>query len=113
MYRSFQRTVNSDYVLEWKSKGLSDESTKSPSVANNFIYPKLSYYGNKMGAIFSRSCLNQDKITYSHGKIVSIYVLYEISRNYNISSYPTLENFLFGGVSLTRNADIDKYKYSG
>ena len=113
MYRSFQRIVNSDYVLEWKSKGLSDESTKSPSAANNFIYPKLSYYGNKMGVIFSRSCLNQDKITYSHWKIVSIYVLYEISRNYNISSYPTLENFLFGGVSLTRNADIDKYKYSG
>ena len=66
-----------------------------------------------MGVIFSRSCLKQDKITYSHGKIVSIYVLYEKSRNYNISSYPTLENFLFGAISLTRNADIDKYKYSG
>ena len=66
-----------------------------------------------MGVIFSISCLKQDKITYSHGKIVSIYVLYEKSRNYNISSYPTLENFLFGAISLTRNADIDKYKYSG
>ena len=66
-----------------------------------------------MGVIFSRSCLKQDKIAYSHGKIVSIYVLYEKSRNYNISSYPTLENFLFGAISLTRNADIDKYKYSG
>ena len=30
-----------------------------------------------------------------------------MSINYNISSYPTLENCLFGAVSLTKNADID------
>ena len=29
------------------------------------------------------------------------------------SSDPTLENCLFGAVSLTKNSDIDKYKYSG
>ena len=39
--------------------------------------------------------------------------MYEISRNYNISSYPTLENCLFGAVSLTKIADTDQYKYSG
>ena len=39
--------------------------------------------------------------------------MYEISKNYSISSYPTLENCLFGAVSLTENADIDKYKYCG
>ena len=32
MYRYFKRVVNSDYILEWKSKGLSDESIKSPFV---------------------------------------------------------------------------------
>ena len=26
---------------------------------------------------------------------------------------PTLKNCLFGGVTLTKNSDIDKYKYSG
>ena len=36
-----------------------------------------------------------------------------MSKNYNISSYPTLENYLFAGVSLTKNVDINKYKYSG
>ena len=30
-----------------------------------------------------------------------------------ISSYQTLENCLFGAVKLTKNPDIDKYKYSG
>ena len=33
--------------------------------------------------------------------------------NINISDCLTLENCLFGAVSLTKNADIDKYKYSG
>ena len=55
----------------------------------------------------------QDKATYNHGTIVNIYVVYEISKKYNISSYPTLENCFFGAVSLTKHIDIDQYKYSG
>ena len=58
------------------------------------------------------SCLTQDEITNNHKKIVNIYTVYEISNNNNNNSnYPTLENCLFGAVSLTKNADIDKYKY--
>ena len=30
-----------------------------------------------------------------------------------MSNYSTIESFLFGVVSLTKNADIDKYKSSG
>ena len=51
--------------------------------------------------------------TYNHGKIVNSYIVYEISKNYDITSYATLENCLFGAVSLTKNVDIDKYKCSG
>ena len=61
---------------------------------------------------FSGSCLKQDKATYYHGKIVNIYIVYEISKNYNISSYPSLENCLFGAASLTKHVHIDQYKYS-
>ena len=57
--------------------------------------------------------MKQDKVTFNHGKVVNIYIVYEISKSINISDYPTLENWLFGAVSLTKNADIDKYKYSG
>ena len=92
MCRYLKRVDNSDSVLEWKSKGLSDESIKSSSAPNNFLNSRVSYYGNKMGVIFSESCLKQDEITYTHGRIVNIYIIYEISKNYNISSYPTLEN---------------------
>ena len=42
------------------------------------------------------------KTTYDHGKVVNIYIIYEISRNINISDYPIIENCLFGAVSLTK-----------
>ena len=40
------------------------------------------------------------------------YIVYEISKN-NISDYPTIKNCLFGAVKLTKNTDIDKYRYFG
>ena len=49
---------------------------------------------------------------YSYGEIANIYIAYEINKNYNISSFATLENTLFGAVSLTKNNNIDEYKYS-
>ena len=61
---------------------------------------------------FSGSCLKQDKITYTHGKLVNIYIVYGTSKSINISDYLTLENCLFGAVSLTKNADIDRFGYS-
>ena len=62
---------------------------------------------------FSGSCLKQGKVTCTHGKIVNIYTVYEISKNYNISSYRTLENCLFRAASLSKNVDIDKCNYFG
>ena len=70
-------------------------------------------YGNKIRVEFNVSCLKQDKITYNHGTIVNIYIVYEISKNCNISSYPTFENCFFEAVSLTKYTNIDQYKYSG
>ena len=59
------------------------------------------------------SCLKQDKVTYNHEKIINVDIVYEVNNLHNISSYPKLENCLFGAVSLTKNVDIDQYKYSG
>ena len=105
---------NSDYVLSWKSKGLSAESITPHSAPNNFLNPSLNYLGTKIRVRFSGSCLKQDKITYTHGKIVNIYFIYEINKKDNtISSDPTLENYLFGAVTLTKSVNIDKYGYPG
>ena len=83
MYKFFKRVVNSDFILEWKSKELSDESIKYPSTPNSFLNPKLSSYVDKMGEICSESCLKQDKVTYTHGKIADTHIVYEISKNLN------------------------------
>ena len=55
--------------------------------------------------------MKRNKVTFNHEKIVKI--VYEISKSIDITDYPTLENCLFGAVTLTKNADIDKYRYSG
>ena len=116
MYRYFKRIAgvrSGNYIYIWKSKALSHERVDSITTSNYSITPKLSHYGTKARAKFSGSCLKQDKATYNHGTIVGIYIVYEVSENYNISSYPALEKCLFGAVSLTKNVDIDQYKYSG
>ena len=114
MYRYFKRIAGvGNYIYFCKFKGLSDEELDSITACNYKITPELSYYGTKTKIEFNGSCLKQDKVTYNHGKIVNIYILSEISENYNISSYSTFKNCLFGAVSLAKNAAIDKYKYRG
>ena len=71
----------------------------------------MNYYGTKARLEFRRSCLKQDKSTFNHGKIVNIYIVYELDKTY-VKTHPTLVNCLFGAVSITKNADIDKNKYS-
>ena len=54
------------------------------------------------------------KNAFNHGKIVNIYIVYEIEKSLNISSYPTIENCLFSAVKSTKpNNDVDQYKLSG
>ena len=65
MYRYF-KIDNSDYVLSWKSKGLSNESITPHSVPNNFLSPSLNYLDTKIRVRLNGSCLKQDKITYTH-----------------------------------------------
>ena len=108
---------NRYYVLSWISKGLPNESIKPPTTSDNSLTPILNYYGTKTKISFDMGCLKQDKVTFNHGKIVNIYIAYEIIRIVNITgnknSNLTVQNALFGAVSLTKNADVNKYKYSG
>ena len=76
-------TDSSYHVSSWTSKGLSNESITPPSAANNFLTPSLNYLGTKIRVKFSGSCLKQDKVTYTHGKLVNIYIVYEINKTDN------------------------------
>ena len=70
---------NSDYVWSWESKELSDESITPRSAPNSSLSPSLNYLGTKIRVRFSGSGLKQDKITCTYGKIVNIYIVYEIN----------------------------------
>ena len=103
---------NSRYIYYWESKGLSDERINSIETSNYSITPDLNYCDTKTRVEFNRSCLKQDKVTFSHSQLVNIYIAYEISKSINISDYPTLEDCLFGAATLTKHADNEWYKYS-
>ena len=52
------------------------------------LNPSVNYVGTKARVKFNGDCLKQEKITFNHGKIVNIYIVYEIERSVDISSYP-------------------------
>ena len=79
MYRYF-KTDSSCHISSWTSKGLSNESIKPPSAPNKFITPSLNYLGTKIRVKLSGSCLKQDKVTYAHGNIVNVYIVYGINK---------------------------------
>ena len=113
-YINIFKTDYSYHILSWTSKGLSNESITPLSTANNFLTPSLNYLGTKTRVKLSGSCLKQYKVTYTHGKIANIYTVFEINKKDNtVISDPTLENCLFGAVTLTKHVNIDKYGYSG
>ena len=113
VYRYFKTVTNTNYISSWKSKGLSAESIKPPTTSDNSFTPALNYYGTKTRVKFTGSCLKQSKISYTHGKVVNIYIVYELGASSSHVNDPTLKNCLFGAVTLTKNADIDKYGYTG
>ena len=114
MYRHFTMITSTDYISSWKSKGLSAEIIKPPTTSDNSPAPSLDYYGNKIRVKFAKSCLKQsNKVLYTHEEIVNICIVYELGASTSHSSNPTTKNSLFGAVTLTKNADIEKYKYFG
>ena len=103
--------INASSVLSWQCKGLSTENIDPPTTS---LSSSTNYVGNKIRVKFTGNCLKQsNKFTYTHGKVVNIYIVYELGASSSNVNDPTLKNCLFGAVTLTKNADIDKYGYSG
>ena len=107
----FRLITNTLSILLWQSKGLSNENIGPP---NTSLSPSINYVGNKIRVKPTGSCLKQsNKISYTHKKIVNIYTVYELGACSCHNNNPTLKNYLFRAVTLTKNTDVDKYGYSG
>ena len=105
MYKYFKKIRSADNISGRRSKGLSDEVTKPPC---NTLAPTLRYTGIRMYVKFNGSFLKQDIIRFNRGKTANIYIVYNLGSTLNYN-----ENFFFGAVRITKNADVSKYKYFG
>ena len=103
--------TNTLSILSWQSKGLSTENIDPPTTS---LSPSINYVGNKIRVKFTGSCWKQsNKFTYTHGKVVNNYIVYELGASSSKVNDPALRICLFGAVTLTKTADINKYGYSG
>ena len=101
-FKVFSITQYLEYVSEWKSKGLSSESFKAISTTDNSLNQTLSYYGTKIRLTFTGDCLEQQKITYNHGNVGNIYIVYLVRAFSSNHSDPTIKKCLFGAVNLKK-----------
>ena len=92
---------------------MSDESIKPPPASDNSLTPVIDYYSYNIRVKLNGSILRQPKVSYTHEKTVNSYIVYELTGSNSHSDDPTLKDCLFGAATLTKNADIDKYRYSG
>ena len=110
-YFKLNSVINTaDYVSSWQSKGLSNENIRPPTTSDNSLAAELNYYSTKTRVKFTRSCSNQSSHILTHKHIVNIYIVYELEASSSHDSDPTRKNWLFGAVTLAKNADIEKYK---
>ena len=62
---------------------MSDESVKPPTTSNKMLNPSVDYVSTKARVKFNGDCLTE-KIILNHGKIVNIYIVYEIEKSVSI-----------------------------
>ena len=80
------------------------DSNFAPTFVDYHLLPDMNFNGH---------CLIKNDISI-HKKIINLYISYTLGpqlKNLNIDF--TLGNCLFGSVKLAKNADLDKYKYTG
>ena len=69
-------------------QGLSAKNIKPPSTSDNSLTPALSSYGTETRVTLCGSCLQQPKVSYTHRKVVDIYIVYELGVSSSHSDDP-------------------------
>ena len=100
-------------IDDWKSTGIHDDGTNITSVSNSgSAVPRLLNQNYRVGVTFAGNYMKQRKVAYVHGAGINIYIVYKLQKRTNNSDM-TLESCLFGGVKLTKDVNVNHYKYSG
>ena len=110
--RYFRIIANTKYISSWKFKGLSDKTITPYATSDNSLTPFIDHQGSHVRLKFNKDYLREPNITYDHGHKVNVYFFYGLGASNSNISDPALKNSLSGAVTLTKNADIEKYGYS-
>ena len=112
--KSFTR--NGEAINAWLSTGIHNGSNNTDlfSVNNsNNNSPTLLNKNNRLGVTFNGNYMKQNKLGYAHGKIVNLYIVYELKNRRVDNPDFTVQNGLSGPVKITKNANTSHYKYEG
>ena len=91
LFRYFKlNTKVAGATSSWKSRGLSSETIEAPSSLNIGLIVDL-YCGGKFRVKFIVGYLKQPKVSYTHKKIVNIYLVYELGASSSQNNDPTLK----------------------
>ena len=91
LFRYFKlNTKAAGAISSWKSRGLSSETIEAPSTLNIGLIVDL-YCGGKFRVKFIGGYLKQPKVSYTHKKIVNIYIVYELGASSSQNNDPTLK----------------------
>ena len=114
--RAFSFKYNNNKINLWKSNGINNYTSNSDMDALSIgttDLPSLVDNGRMCvklaGAYFKQTKL----IRPNNNNVINIYIVYKIKPIFRLSDY-TVQNALFGGVKITKNAtDTSKHKYEG
>ena len=94
---------------------MSNEKFTPHFTSNNSLSPKLVWMNNsRIKLEFEGSCLKQDKASFIPSNVVNLYTAYELNTwSQDLNAEFTVKDCLFGAAKLTKNANPNKYSYSG
>ena len=94
---------------------MSAEKLTTPVTTDISLSPSIKWYKNlTFYLIFKRSCSKQKNATFTPPNIINIFIVYELDTwSRDLNSDFTVKDCLFGGVKFSKNADPDKYAYTG
>ena len=100
-------------IYLWKSSGMSEESIENITISDSNFAPTFVDHHVLPDINFNGHCLIKNNISILK-KVINLYISYTLGHQLiNLNTDFTLGNCLFGSVKLTKNADLDKYKYTG
>ena len=108
--------INGGDIHAWISTGIYNDGNNTDLFSvkhSNNNSSTLLNKNNRLGVTFNGNYMKQNKLGYAHGKIINLYIVYELKNRRVYSPDFTVQNGLFGAVKITKNANTSHYKYEG